>query len=681
MILRKIKLENIRSYLSQEIEFPEGSVLLSGDIGSGKSTILLAIDFVLFGLRKDIGGGALLRNGKDQGSVELQFELEGKDIIIKRTLKRSKSGVTQESGELSIDGSNEEYSPIELKQKVLELLNYPQDLLTKTKALVYRYTVYTPQEEMKQILLVDKESRVDILRRVFGVDKYKRIKENVKIVSSSIRNKISKDKILITDLDNKIKEKEAKGKELEEINIRLEKELKEIKRKELILAEEKNKLKEIEDLAEEVNKLRKELDISAVNLSHKKFKKEELKKEGAELEKQIKDLNIKVVDTIDSKDLVKKEEEIKNIESLVKELIKKASEHNLKKRESELVKQNIKDLKNCPKCLQDVGDEHKKKILLKEETTIKEAEEHIRISSLKEKELEDKLKLLKAEVDLLKRKEHEIEIIKIKMKSQNEKKGRLEEISKISNVLLKEIGELEQKYKEAEIKLKKNENIKIIEKGVKNNIEFLRDDLKHSEIESITLQKDLVRIKEIHDNLTKEIEQKNKTKEKIGEISKLNDWLENNFLNLVGSIEKRVMIKLNYDFDKYFQKWFSMLVNDDIITVKLDNEFTPLIEQNGYDVDYEYLSGGEKTAAALSYRLALNQVINNLTTNLKTKDLIILDEPTDGFSNEQLDRIRPVLEELNVKQIIIVSHDPKVESFVDNVIKLDKKEHVSKTIS
>ena len=55
MILKYIKLENIRSYLNQIIEFPTGSVLLSGDIGSGKSTVLLAIEFVLFGVkRKDL---------------------------------------------------------------------------------------------------------------------------------------------------------------------------------------------------------------------------------------------------------------------------------------------------------------------------------------------------------------------------------------------------------------------------------------------------------------------------------------------------------------------------------------------------------------------------------------------------------------------------------------------------
>src|SRR3989338_3303667 len=157
MIIKKIKLRNIRSYNEKEIQFSTGSTLLSGDIGSGKSTILLAIDFALFGLSKGIiTGEALLRHGQKEGSVEL-------------------------------------------KQRILQLLNYPQEILTK-KSLIYRYTVYTPQEEMKSILLGKKEDRLDTLRKVFNIDKYKRIKENSKIYSSELRLKIKEDELFISDI-------------------------------------------------------------------------------------------------------------------------------------------------------------------------------------------------------------------------------------------------------------------------------------------------------------------------------------------------------------------------------------------------------------------------------------------------------------------------------------------------
>ena len=41
MLIQSVKLSNIRSYLSQEIEFPRGVVLLSGDVGSGKTVVAL----------------------------------------------------------------------------------------------------------------------------------------------------------------------------------------------------------------------------------------------------------------------------------------------------------------------------------------------------------------------------------------------------------------------------------------------------------------------------------------------------------------------------------------------------------------------------------------------------------------------------------------------------------------
>ena len=49
MFFESIKLENIRSYTNEEIKFSNGALLLAGDIGSGKSTVLLAIEFALFG--------------------------------------------------------------------------------------------------------------------------------------------------------------------------------------------------------------------------------------------------------------------------------------------------------------------------------------------------------------------------------------------------------------------------------------------------------------------------------------------------------------------------------------------------------------------------------------------------------------------------------------------------------
>ena len=213
MKLKYIKLKNIRSYINQIIDFDSGSTLLSGNIGTGKTTLLLAIDFAFFGLRKsDLSGSALLRNGETEGYVEINFELDGKDIVIRRNLKRTSKSITQGSGMFIIDDKVEELTPIELKQKVIDLFKYPREFLTKSKSLIYNYTVYTPQEEMKSILLAKSDERLNILRKTFGIDKYKRIVENSKLLISNLNSSKKEFEIISSNLNILLDENEIKTK-------------------------------------------------------------------------------------------------------------------------------------------------------------------------------------------------------------------------------------------------------------------------------------------------------------------------------------------------------------------------------------------------------------------------------------------------------------------------------------
>jgi len=90
MIFKTLQMENIRSYEKEKIDFPSGTSLFEGDVGSGKSTILMAMEFALFGLGNQ-RGDALLRKGSKKGSVFLSFNVEEKEYQIKRTLVRGNS--------------------------------------------------------------------------------------------------------------------------------------------------------------------------------------------------------------------------------------------------------------------------------------------------------------------------------------------------------------------------------------------------------------------------------------------------------------------------------------------------------------------------------------------------------------------------------------------------------------
>ena len=114
--------------------------------------------------------------------------------------------------------------------------------------------------------------------------------------------------------------------------------------------------------------------------------------------------------------------------------------------------------------------------------------------------------------------------------------------------------------------------------------------------------------------------------------------------------------------------------------MRVDENFTPTIEQDGYEMDVESLSGGEKTSVALAYRLALNVMVKKVCEAMHS-NLLILDEPTDGFSREQLFRLRDILKELNCEQVIAVSHESELESFVDKIFRITKEAGESKISS
>ena len=176
--------------------------------------------------------------------------------------------------------------------------------------------------------------------------------------------------------------------------------------------------------------------------------------------------------------------------------------------------------------------------------------------------------------------------------------------------------------------------------------------------------------------LESRIKAQEESKSKINELLSLSDWLSLQFLNLIDFIERNVLLKVRLEFSKLFNQWFHMLAGESF-EAQLDENFTPLIMQGEIEMDYSFLSGGERTAVALAYRLSLNQTINSIHSMIKTKDIVILDEPTEGFSQTQIEKIKDILEELSVNQLIIVSHEPQIEQFVDHVIRIKKESDVS----
>jgi DNA repair protein SbcC/Rad50 len=680
MLLKSIKLNNIRSYVEQKIDFPIGSLLLSGDIGSGKSTILLGIEFALFGSKpSELPASSLLRHGKKEGFVELNFELEGKNIIIKRNLKRGKDSIKQEIGYIITNDIKKELSPVEIKSEVFDILGYPKDLVSKGKDLIYRYTVYTPQEEMKRILMEDKDTRLNTLRKVFNIDKYKKIRENTSIFIRSIKEKRKEIEGFISDLD-------AKKKELDEINSEfsaLDGKIKEItlrawKAKEDVV-KKKEKMGVYENKITELNNFRKNLEILELNLKNTLNEYNNNNKTILGLNKQILELGtVQMVD--DSKIKEKKqifENSIAKLKRDLESVRERLNEYKINRLKSEEIIKKVSEIEKCPLCLQNVGQEHKNSIKDWEIRNIIESEENIKSYLGKEIDIKNKLDNVEKEMELLRKSESEADIVKLKLKNLDEKKKEKENLETRQIAGKEKIGQIDTDKIGVNNKIEEIKNVEEDYKIVKTQFDMALEEEKKLDIEKAKLEKENESLSKILKTLRDEVTKKYKSKKKLNYFVELQNYLENYFVNLTITIEKHVMLQVYSEFNELFRTWFNILIEDETISVRLDDEFTPIIEQNGYETSVESLSGGEKTSVSLSYRLALNKVINDIVSGIKTKDLLMLDEPTDGFSSEQLDKVRDVLEQLNVKQVVIVSHESKIESFVDNVVRVGKEEHSS----
>jgi exonuclease SbcC len=170
--------------------------------------------------------------------------------------------------------------------------------------------------------------------------------------------------------------------------------------------------------------------------------------------------------------------------------------------------------------------------------------------------------------------------------------------------------------------------------------------------------------------LEKEVKDKKARHQNMQIFQQTNNWLEQHFIPAVQDIERHVLQSINEEFNQLFQRWFAILMDTGDISVEADSNFTPIITQSGYSLSVNSLSGGEKTSVALAYRLALNTMLKKIAG--MDNALLILDEPTDGFGKEQLIRLRQVLDELKSAQIIMVSHERELESFVDKIYRVTK---------
>jgi exonuclease SbcC len=679
MLLKSLRLKNIRSYCNEEITFPEGIVLLAGDIGAGKSTILLAIEFALFGLlRGELSGTALLRNGANQGSVELTFELNGKDYTIGRTLQRTKTSVEQDAGYLIENGLRREATAVELKATVLGILGYPAELLTKSKSLMYRYTVYTPQEEMKRIVLEDTESRLMILRKVFDIDKYKRISDNAIVYARHLREQKNTYEAQLLDEPLKkrqLQEKHDQARLIQKALLELAPQLSSAKQ---AVQQQKLALESLENERATLAQHRATLEAAEAELNtlaqHNDQASAELAQVAAVLQHQTPEAPR--VEEI-AQQLRDKQQELLHHDAALRTHLAVHAELNAKKQFSEATAQRIQDLDECPTCLQKVDAEHKHRSTAIQQQHAAEYTTQLATCEATVRDRENAKTRTHEELLALQNNYTLAQTLALQLQQHKLHQQRKATLELFIAQLATSRTAAEQRRKEASEALKQRADIEQRFLAERQKLDTLAQKEQHAVVEHARMLEQAAHFRETIALLEKELAAKEEARKQAQKLATFHHWMSDFFNGLMQVMEQHVLTKVYHDFNALFQQWFSILIENDVLVARLDENFSPVVQQDGYDTDVDHLSGGEKTACALAYRLALNKVINELHATIMTKNLLILDEPTDGFSAEQLQRMRDVLEQVRARQVVIVSHEAMIESMVDHVLRVTKEGNTS----
>ena len=664
MIIKKLKLQNIRSYKEAVIDFPLGKTLFEGNIGSGKSTILMAIEFALFGLGSE-KGGSLLRAGEESGSVSIIFDCDGTEYTARRELKRKKNSIQQtDRCVLKSPEGVTEYTPGELKEKILEILDFNEPTDPKAQSVIYHYAIYTPQEEMKAILNFKPDLRMQTLRKAFRIEDYKTAGEHAKSLQRDIRSRAE----VLEGLSDS-KEDLAKIEENNGLIKTTEEELTILKKQE---SENRELLGELKSKREELTVTQLALTKSVGRLSGldgllKSKQEQALKAQGQiqSLRQKLDDLEPKLHELEEMKDPVEKS--LKQLKDAITATEKESKE--LENR-STTIQAKVDDygsiIENgiCPTCDRPADA---KEFASK----IEEKNSKLELARKASEECVTQLQELR---DLFeKKRSYETSLLTLDIYKKN--RGDYNQDLTLWNTQLSEaelaIGNTNDQLASVSADLAKLRETTEQLEALKQQIEKIETEGKEITGHILTANANIQNLQKRNEELNKEIKKKTELKSKASKLNDYQIWVQDYFIPTLQIIEQQVMNRIKEDFDSQFQKWFNVLVDDPGKEARIDEEFTPLVQQDGMDQDVMYLSGGEKTSVALAYRLALNNIVGKVSAGAKS-NLLILDEPTDGFSKEQLGKVREILDEIKNPQVILVSHETELESFADQVIKVSK---------
>jgi DNA repair exonuclease SbcCD ATPase subunit len=266
----KITLKNFREYEKKEFIFSDtGSTLISGRSGLGKTSIFMAIYFVLYGILKGSGlRGHILSRDKRPCSVTLEY----KNMKITRT--NGKNNLTVNVGGKEIFGEE------------------AQEFIFTEFGKHFGHTSYVPQRDKENFLEMSPKDRLGMLQTLSHSEESSKLKDRLNEVKTETKKKLSETTAIIGALSRHIPEEPVQKPE--------EKKCPEIGATETELQTERTHLSSLKSLQLEFEKAKSDI-----------LRRDMIMKQRSEIENRLKNLNVSNSEITSLKKQVEKSQQLK----------------------------------------------------------------------------------------------------------------------------------------------------------------------------------------------------------------------------------------------------------------------------------------------------------------------------------------------------------------------------------
>ncbi len=686
-MIKSIELVDFLSHSDTKLELDNNTTVFVGHNGAGKSSIIDAITFALFGKHTRKNNKSLIRRGANQGFTKIEFSANGKNYQAIRKID-SKGALTAQFSE-DTDGKLKTIAEGERKQ-FDESMTAEIERTLGIEFEKLKIASIVQQGELSSIIKAKPKEFKELVNAIIGIDKLDIALDSMRTVQKEFRNHIQK-KLGFDDTQIQLLKSKVTAYELEFKNAKPRLEELVIDKKEI---EENisNLEKEIQINTSKESQL-KELDSRKNELiSYAKDVIKSIQREVSEKEQTVKECKPCFVISKNKEELKseinKTQENLVTIETQISDLEKKQARYEEK--EELAAKLELKDGK-CPVCDSNVDHlnpdfqkEHIENEIEEIEKKIVELENEREVLSEKSENLSNDLEESKEAATILKThkitKESQIEemIAEIKIKTKQIQKIPIT----VNSGQLVEAGTLDSHAKSL------YENITALEKSTKgfNQEEFL--EMKESLHDS---RSKLSQIDQEYGEISGNIKKINTELEKLGttlndlkhvqgyvrELEEIQEYVYNRDGPVGKSLRSWSLEIISEKASEYLEK-----LNTKIQRISLSEKTRDVniaCYSRNTTLELESLSGGELVSIALALRLGMAHLLGASNLNF-----MILDEPTTHLDSERRKSLVNVLSQLtNMKennssmQFIIITHDDEIfeDSSVENIYKFEASQN------